>query len=170
MADKSPPVRQDSKKRLGTGDSGRRARFKERSHELEKGRSAPNLFGEKAPLPLTEEEAVTVGHGLGHEFQRKTFFQMTHCHHCTELLWGIKGQGLQCTGERLTHGRGETLAWSPASPSSFLLHAVQKQHSESLLAAKKSWRDARLEKLQLCKLCIYPNYSATCEYSVIVLL
>ena len=101
MTDKPPTTRQDSKKRLekGAGDAGRRARFKERSHELEKGKSAPNLFGAKAPMPLTEEEALVVGQKKGHEFQRKTFFQMTYCHHCTELLWGIKGQGLRCTGE-----------------------------------------------------------------------
>lgn len=94
----SPPLRQDSRKRLekGGGDAARRARFKGRSHELEKGMSAPDLFGKKAPMPLTEEEALVVGQKKGHEFERKTFFQMTYCHHCTELLWGIKGQGLRC--------------------------------------------------------------------------
>ena len=99
---------QESRKRLdkGVGDADRRSRFKERSRNLERGVSAPALFSTdsktkpktKAPLPLTEEETLTIGHGMGHEFARKTYFQPTYCHHCTELLWGLKGQGFQCKG------------------------------------------------------------------------
>ena len=95
-----------------TGDEKRRNRFKERSKNLERGVSAPAFAlntpsdepspAPKAPLPLNAEEAVTVAHGMGHELVKKTFFQPTYCHHCTELLWGIKGQGLQCTGNDFT--------------------------------------------------------------------
>lgn len=107
--DQTPPLeKRDSKKYLETGDEMRRNRFRERSKNLERGVSAPafNLpfsskntsSNPKAPMPLTEEEAVTVGQGIGHEFVKKTYFQPTYCHHCSELLWGIKGQGLSCTG------------------------------------------------------------------------
>lgn len=102
-------VHQDSKKRLdkGVGDADRRSRFKERSKNLERGISAPALMVDpgtkpkpkaKAPLPFTEEEALTIGQGMGHEFVRKTYFQPTYCHHCADMLWGLKGQGFQCKG------------------------------------------------------------------------
>ena len=37
-----------------------------------------------------------VGHG--HFFTKKTFHKPTYCHHCTEMLWGIIGQGFICEG------------------------------------------------------------------------
>lgn len=103
-----PLVKEDSKKRLDHGDARRRDRFKERSRNLDRGISAPALLVEdgkavptcvKAPLPLTAAEAVTVGHGMGHEFRKKTYFQPTYCHHCAKMLMGFKGQGFQCNGK-----------------------------------------------------------------------
>lgn len=94
--------RGDSRKRLV--DDGRRNRFKDRAKDLERGVSTPLLLpGEgtappKAPLPLNEDEVITVGQGMGHQFVKKTFFSSTYCHHCSELLWGIKGQGYLCEG------------------------------------------------------------------------
>ena len=44
------------------------------------------------------EEVVTVGQGMGHQFEKKSFFQLTYCHHCADLLWGIKGQSFMCQG------------------------------------------------------------------------
>ena len=103
--------RGESKKHLDRGDAGRRNRFKDRGKDLERGISAPNFFSSKddeephvvpkAPLPLSAEEAVTVGEGLGHSFGKKTFFQPTYCQFCSEMLWGIKGQGFACAGEWL---------------------------------------------------------------------
>ena len=98
--------RGESRKLLG--DDGRRDRFKGRGKDLERGISAPSLFADqdeegkpipKAPMPLNEEEAITVGMGIGHDFAKKTFFQPTYCHYCSELLWGLKGQGLMCKGK-----------------------------------------------------------------------
>ena len=34
----------------------------------------------------------------GHGFIRKTFRTPTNCHYCTELLWGLMGQGYICEG------------------------------------------------------------------------
>ena len=104
MAEESGRQRTHSRGAGGPGDQSRRRQFKERSRELERGTSAPCLSPgseAKAPLPLSLKEAVTVGHGQGHEFVKKTFFQPTFCHHCTELLWGLKGQGMKCMGESL---------------------------------------------------------------------
>ena len=34
----------------------------------------------------------------GHSFSKKTYHRPTYCHHCTDLLWGLTNQGLQCSG------------------------------------------------------------------------
>ena len=39
---------------------------------------------------------VPLGHG--HFFTKKTFHKPTYCHHCTEMLWGLIGQGFICEG------------------------------------------------------------------------
>lgn len=107
-----PLTKEDSKKKLDHGDARRRDRFKERSRNLDRGISAPALLVEdgktvpsslKAPLPLTAEEAVTVGQGMGHDFCKKTYFQPTYCHHCAKLLLGLKGQGYQCNGKGVVY-------------------------------------------------------------------
>jgi len=36
--------------------------------------------------------------GHGHFFTKKTFHKPTFCHHCTEMLWGLIGQGFICEG------------------------------------------------------------------------
>lgn len=104
---KRPMPRGDSKKIIHAADDGRRDRFKGRSKDLERGISAPSLFVDdavgtkrapKAPMPLNMGEAITVGLGLGHDFAKKTFFQPTYCHYCSEMLWGIKSQGCVCKG------------------------------------------------------------------------
>lgn len=33
-----------------------------------------------------------------HCFVKKTFHKPVYCHHCTDLLWGIIGQGYTCEG------------------------------------------------------------------------
>lgn len=35
----------------------------------------------------------------GHNFQKKTFHKPTYCHHCSDLLWGLIGQGYICEGK-----------------------------------------------------------------------
>lgn len=34
--------------------------------------------------------------GHGHFFIKKTFHKPTYCHHCTDMLWGLIGQGFVC--------------------------------------------------------------------------
>lgn len=35
----------------------------------------------------------------GHSFGKKTFHKPTYCHHCSDLLWGLIGQGYICEGK-----------------------------------------------------------------------
>ncbi|ESO02945.1 hypothetical protein HELRODRAFT_81183 [Helobdella robusta] len=37
-----------------------------------------------------------VERGYGHFFIKKTFHRPTYCHHCTDMLWGLIGQGYVC--------------------------------------------------------------------------
>ena len=37
--------------------------------------------------------------GHGHYFTKKTFHKPTYCHHCTDMLWGLIGQGYICEGK-----------------------------------------------------------------------
>lgn len=104
--DKRKLPRGESRKLMS--DDGRRDRFKGRGKDLERGISAPCLLADqdqegkpipKAPMPLNEEETITVGMCIGHDFAKKTFFQPTYCHFCSELLWGLKTQGFMCKGK-----------------------------------------------------------------------
>lgn len=37
--------------------------------------------------------------GHGHFFSKKTFHRPNYCHHCTDMLWGLIGQGYLCEGQ-----------------------------------------------------------------------
>ena len=107
MAEESAHSRGPSLKGV-SGDDARRRQFKERSKNIERKGSAPLLSPTRGapqhpPLPLSSKETVCVGHEKGHQFVKKTFFQPTFCHHCAEMLWGLKGQGMKCSG---LHARG----------------------------------------------------------------
>ena len=77
--------------------SDRRAKLKYRS--LERGGSAPHLLVRSTGDSSTAADPLAAGVQMGHEFRKKTFYKPTYCQHCTDMLWGIKGQGYQCTGE-----------------------------------------------------------------------
>lgn len=38
-------------------------------------------------------------YGHGHFFSKKTFHRPTYCNHCSDLLWGLIGQGCICEGK-----------------------------------------------------------------------
>lgn len=44
--------------------------------------------------PPTASREKNYGHG--HVFSKKTFHKPTYCHHCTDMLWGLIGQGYIC--------------------------------------------------------------------------
>ncbi|XP_077990664.1 diacylglycerol kinase theta-like [Glandiceps talaboti] len=57
--------------------------------------TATSLFGTQVDLnPTAEKDGYEVGHG--HIFMKKTFHKPTFCHHCTDMLWGLIGQGFIC--------------------------------------------------------------------------
>ncbi|XP_070533856.1 diacylglycerol kinase theta-like isoform X12 [Ptychodera flava] len=57
--------------------------------------TATSLFGTQVDLnPTAEKDGYEVGHG--HIFMKKTFHKPTYCHHCTDMLWGLIGQGFIC--------------------------------------------------------------------------
>jgi diacylglycerol kinase (ATP) len=47
---------------------------------------------------LCEQQQQQQTIGPGHFFSKKTFHKPTYCHHCTEMLWGLIGQGFTCEG------------------------------------------------------------------------
>ena len=34
----------------------------------------------------------------GHYFLKKNFHKPSYCHHCSDLVWGLLGQGYVCEG------------------------------------------------------------------------
>ncbi|XP_055935078.1 diacylglycerol kinase theta-like isoform X2 [Argiope bruennichi] len=54
----------------------------------------PNVKATENPSPTTEGPPEVVQQG--HFFSKKTFHKPTYCHHCTDMLWGLIGQGLIC--------------------------------------------------------------------------
>ena len=52
----------------------------------------------------------------GHFFSKKSFHKPTYCHHCTEMLWGLIGQGLVCeVCNFVCHDKCQKFVVSPCS-------------------------------------------------------
>jgi len=47
----------------------------------------------------------------GHIFKRKTFHKPTYCHNCSDMLWGLTNQGMQCNGMFLTRWMTDSIAY-----------------------------------------------------------
>ena len=57
--------------------------------------AAPDMSdGDSSP-----SNTLPIGHSHGHFFVKKNFHRPTYCHHCTDLLWGLIGQGYVCEGK-----------------------------------------------------------------------
>lgn len=61
----------------------------------------------ETPSPTTEGPPEVVQQG--HCFSKKTFHKPTYCHHCTDMLWGLIGQGLICEGENSLYSNAATM-------------------------------------------------------------
>ena len=46
----------------------------------------------------TSQDSLECEQGHGHSYIKKTFHKPTYCHHCTDMLWGLIGQGYVCEG------------------------------------------------------------------------
>ena len=60
---------------------------------LAAGGGLPSGIGANSPVKYNH---LTYQHG--HSFVKKTFHKPTNCHYCSELLWGLMGQGYICEG------------------------------------------------------------------------
>lgn len=73
------------------------------------------------------------GQGHGHFFTKKTFHKPTYCHHCTDMLWGLIGQGFVCeVCNFVVHDRCLKTVVSPCSSvaSNFIKNPVAHCWSE----------------------------------------
>lgn len=62
--------------------------------QTESGRSCTPTSGAMASSAAVASAASATAHC----FVKKTFHKPVYCHHCTDLLWGIMGQGYTCEG------------------------------------------------------------------------
>ena len=61
----------------------------------------------------SSEKMASVDIG-GHNFKKKTFTKPTFCHYCSDMLWGLTNQGLQCTVcAYVTHERCQSSVVTP---------------------------------------------------------
>lgn len=47
------------------------------------------------------EDPWTATGSHGHYFLKKNFHKPSYCHHCSDLVWGLLGQGYVCEGIEL---------------------------------------------------------------------
>jgi len=69
--------------------------IRQESHILQESYIQSNVVMEKmdndtAKLMVNDVE-------MKHDFRKKTFHKPTFCQHCSDLLWGLTNQGMQCT-------------------------------------------------------------------------
>lgn len=135
---------------------------------------------EPAFEPVVSLSAVAVAaaaapfiQGHGHYFTKKTFHKPTYCHHCTEMLWGLIGQGFICeVCNFVVHERCmkvvisccSTVAssaiknpmphcWIEAHPKKKFCHVCRKRIDESASAIR-------------CSVCEYCAHSDCQEFSI----
>lgn len=83
--------------------------------------------------------------GNGHFFLKKTFHKLTYCHHCTEMLWGIIGQGLIC--EVCNFVSHEKCQKSVASHCTSIAHTMIKN------PVPHCWSEPCHLKKKFCNIC-----------------
>lgn len=104
-------------------------------------------------------------HGHGHFFSKKTFHKPTYCHHCTEMLWGLIGQGCICeVCNFVVHDRCIKQVVSPCSTVASNVIANPVPHC---------WTEVGHLKRKFCSVCrrrIDPDVNSVkcevCEYCV----
>lgn len=75
---------------------------------LDQQQNRQQIRGGRAPQHHIRSSSISIASscknkmaGAEHSFGRKTFHKPTYCHHCSDLLWGLIGQGYICEGPYL---------------------------------------------------------------------
>ena len=55
-----------------------------------------------SPSALSPVKNNHLSYQHGHSFIKKNFHKPTNCHYCSELLWGLMGQGYTCEGKLIS--------------------------------------------------------------------
>ena len=100
----------------------------------------------------------------GHSFSKKTYHRPTYCHHCTDLLWGLTNQGLQCSDcNFVSH---EKCLSCIVTPCNYLASTLIKD------PVGHKWSPASTLKRKFCNVCrkllndSSDNSCEVCEYHV----
>lgn len=103
-----------------------------------------------------QQPEYEIGHG--HYFTKRTFHKPTYCHHCTDMLWGLIGQGYICEGEFL----GSRVALTPGgiAYSHFVTFLVSK--TEARLKVKGTVGDLRLSCKSSTSLALAARFFTRC--------
>ncbi|XP_076356051.1 diacylglycerol kinase theta-like isoform X1 [Tachypleus tridentatus] len=112
------------------------------------------------PSPTTEVVPFAdyeQGHH-GHFFVKKTFHKPTYCHHCTDMLWGLIGQGYICeVCNFVVHDRCLKTVVSPCSTNA--IHVLKNP-------VPHCWTEPGHLKRRFCNVCrkrIEDNCAVRCE-------
>ncbi|KAL3189413.1 hypothetical protein MRX96_002725 [Rhipicephalus microplus] len=96
--------------------------------------------------------------GHGHYFTKRTFHKPTYCHHCTDMLWGLIGQGYICeVCNFVVHDRCLKTVVSPCSTIAINVIKNPVPHC---------WTEAGHLKRKFCNVCrkrIEDNCAVRCE-------
>ncbi|XP_022709842.1 diacylglycerol kinase theta-like isoform X2 [Varroa jacobsoni] len=96
--------------------------------------------------------------GHGHYFTKKTFHKPTYCHHCTDMLWGLIGQGYICeVCNFVVHDRCLKTVVSPCSTIAINVIKNPVPHC---------WTEAGHLKRKFCNVCrkrIEDSCAVRCE-------
>ncbi|XP_064653188.1 diacylglycerol kinase theta-like isoform X3 [Lineus longissimus] len=96
--------------------------------------------------------------GHGHFFVKKTFHKPTYCHHCTDMLWGLIGQGYVCeVCNFVVHDRCVKTVVSPCSSIAVNLIKNPVAHC---------WSEPAHFKRKFCNVCrkrLEDSWAIRCE-------
>jgi hypothetical protein len=108
---------------------------------------------------------------IEHNFKKKTFHKPTFCHYCSDMLWGLTNQGVQCTAcSYVSHERCHQNVKIPCNQSQQL--QIPVTHSFTILKEKeKRFCNACRLKIEdqnclVCQVCPYYAHEE-CRPSVI---
>ncbi|XP_064473132.1 diacylglycerol kinase theta-like isoform X2 [Ornithodoros turicata] len=122
-------------------------------HSDEEGPGSPS-----APQSDEDNEQPEYETGHGHYFTKRTFHKPTYCHHCTDMLWGLIGQGYICeVCNFVVHDRCLKTVVSPCSTIAINVIKNPVPHC---------WTEAGHLKRKFCNVCrkrIEDNCAVRCE-------